>query len=228
MGQVNRVDSARLAVARAGEERAARLGRRVRRVLPVPRRARGAARRGRARRGPARRVGARRRGRRGGRGGRRDDVLHRRPALLPLIRRPRMPTARPAQRRPPARADRLRRSWRGLRRGARRGRTPSPTRRPASSGGCRTRPATPPRSTRGQRRSVIVNMSVSGVGRARCGRTSSAPGTVERACAAGASGSPAIRSPRTSCLWWVPAATGRRSMRRARGWYLLRLIGPDG
>ena len=39
MGQVNRVDSCHLAVTRAGD-RAARLGRRIRRVLPVRRRAR--------------------------------------------------------------------------------------------------------------------------------------------------------------------------------------------
>ena len=44
MGQVNRVDSARLAVERAGD-RARRVGRRVGRVLPVRRRARGADRR---------------------------------------------------------------------------------------------------------------------------------------------------------------------------------------
>ena len=42
MGQVNRVDSARLAVARAGD-RARGVGGRLRRVLPVPGRARGAA-----------------------------------------------------------------------------------------------------------------------------------------------------------------------------------------
>ena len=66
MGQVNRVDSARLAVARAGE-RAAGLGRGLGRVLPVRRRAAGAARRRRARGRPAGRVGARRRGGRRGR-----------------------------------------------------------------------------------------------------------------------------------------------------------------
>ena len=50
MGQVNRVDSCRLAVSRAGEERAARRRRGLRRVLPVRRRPAGAARRRRARR----------------------------------------------------------------------------------------------------------------------------------------------------------------------------------
>ncbi len=84
MGQVNRVDSARLAVARAGEERVRGRGRGQRRVLPVPRRAGGADRGRGARDRAAGRLGARRRGRRGGRGGRRDDVPHRRPALLPL------------------------------------------------------------------------------------------------------------------------------------------------
>ncbi len=42
MGQVNRVDSARLAVARAGEDRAHGCGGGIRRVLPVPGRPRGA------------------------------------------------------------------------------------------------------------------------------------------------------------------------------------------
>ncbi len=58
MGQVNRVDACRLAVARAGAERAARLGRRLGRVLPVPRRPAGAHRRRGARRRPAGRLGA--------------------------------------------------------------------------------------------------------------------------------------------------------------------------
>ena len=71
MGQVNRVDSARLAVPRAGRP-GRRVGRRVRRVLPVPGRAAGAHRRRRARGGPAGRLGTRRRGDRGRRGGRRD------------------------------------------------------------------------------------------------------------------------------------------------------------
>ena len=43
MGQVNRVDSARLAVARAGEDRARGSVGRIRRLLPVPRRAGGSA-----------------------------------------------------------------------------------------------------------------------------------------------------------------------------------------
>ena len=42
MGQVNRVDAARLAVARAGEERLRDAVARLRRLLPVPRRPRGA------------------------------------------------------------------------------------------------------------------------------------------------------------------------------------------
>ncbi len=66
MGQVNRVDSAP-ARGRAGRRRArARLGRGVGRVLPVPRRPRGADRGGRAGRRAARRIGARRRGHRRG------------------------------------------------------------------------------------------------------------------------------------------------------------------
>ena len=63
MGQVNRVDSARLAVSRAGAERARGFGRRLRRVLPVRRRPAGAHRRRRPRGRPARRLGPRRRGR---------------------------------------------------------------------------------------------------------------------------------------------------------------------
>ena len=59
MGQVNRVDSCRLAVERAGE-RAAGSRRRVRRVLPVRRRPAGPDRRRRARDRAARRLGARR------------------------------------------------------------------------------------------------------------------------------------------------------------------------
>ena len=68
--------------ARGGAGR--RVGGRLRRVLPVRRRAADPHRRRRPRRGPARRLGARRGGRRGGPGSRADDVLHRRPALLPL------------------------------------------------------------------------------------------------------------------------------------------------
>ena len=59
MGQVNRVDSCRLAVERAGE-RAARLRRRLRRVLPVRRRPAGPARRRGPRDRAARWVDARR------------------------------------------------------------------------------------------------------------------------------------------------------------------------
>ena len=66
MGQVNRVDSCRLAVTRAGE-RAAGLGGGVRRVLPVRRRAADPRSRPGSRRRPAGRLGARRRGGRGGR-----------------------------------------------------------------------------------------------------------------------------------------------------------------
>ena len=83
MGQVNRVDSAKLAVERAGRARR-RLVRRLRRVLPVPRRARGPDRGRRQGRRPARRLGPRRAGRRGRAEGRRDDVLHRDAPLLPL------------------------------------------------------------------------------------------------------------------------------------------------
>ena len=84
MGQVNRVDSVRLAVSRAGADRAKGSVARERRVLPVRRRT-GAADRGRyqgdrragwldPRRGRDRRL----------REGRRDALLHRDPALLPL------------------------------------------------------------------------------------------------------------------------------------------------
>ena len=90
MGQVNRVDSCRLAVERAGE-RASSRGRRLRRVLPLRRRPADPHRRRREGDRPARRLGARRRGRRGLRGRRRDDVPHRHAALLPLMR-----AARPA------------------------------------------------------------------------------------------------------------------------------------
>ena len=84
MGQVNRVDAARLAVTRAGE-RAAGVGRGVRRVLPVRRRAAGAARGRRAGRRPAGRVGAGRGGRRRRSRGRRPAVPDRHPPLRPLI-----------------------------------------------------------------------------------------------------------------------------------------------
>jgi phosphoribosylaminoimidazolecarboxamide formyltransferase/IMP cyclohydrolase len=74
MGQVNRVDAARLAVPAPGS--APQVGRGLRRVLPVPRRAAGPARRRGARRRPAGRVGARRGGRGRGAGRRRDAVPH--------------------------------------------------------------------------------------------------------------------------------------------------------
>ena len=83
MGQVNRVDSSRLAVARAGE-RVAGLGRRLRRLLPVPRRAGDPAGGRRPRRRPAGRLGARRRRGRGGPRRRGHPLPDRRPALLPL------------------------------------------------------------------------------------------------------------------------------------------------
>ena len=84
MGQVNRVDSCRLAVSRAGE-RAAGLGGGLRRVLPVrgrtpdPDRCRGPCDRA------ARRVDARRAHRPGLPGRRGDDVPDRHPSLRPLI-----------------------------------------------------------------------------------------------------------------------------------------------
>ncbi len=84
MGQVNRVDSCRLAVARAGD-RAGGLGGGQRRLLPVPRQHRGPRRGRRHGRGRAGRLGARRGGHRGGREGRPDRLLHRSPPFLPLI-----------------------------------------------------------------------------------------------------------------------------------------------
>ncbi len=94
MGQVNRVDSCRLAVERAGE-RAAGLGRGVRRVLPVRGRSAGAGRRRGQRDRAARRLEARPGRRRGPAGGRRDDVPDRHPPLLPLTRRPGPTTCAP-------------------------------------------------------------------------------------------------------------------------------------
>ena len=83
MGQVNRVDSCRLAVQRGGD-RVRGIGGGLGRVLPVRRRpADPAGRRGVGDR-PARGVGARRRGDRGRPGQRGRDVPDRRPALLPL------------------------------------------------------------------------------------------------------------------------------------------------
>ncbi len=62
-----------------------RVGRGLRRVLPVPRRAAGPARRRGARGRAAGRIGARRRGRRGGAGGRGDDLPHGHPPLRALV-----------------------------------------------------------------------------------------------------------------------------------------------
>ena len=83
MGQVNRVDSCRLAVERAGDARG-RLGRGIRCLLPVRGRTAGADRRRHLDDRAARRFGARRRGHRSGAGCRGHDVLHGRAALLPL------------------------------------------------------------------------------------------------------------------------------------------------
>ena len=74
---------ARLAVAARGRPGRG-LGRRVRRLLPVPRRPEVLTRRRRARRRAARRLHARRRRHRRRRRGRRHDVLHRHPPLRPL------------------------------------------------------------------------------------------------------------------------------------------------
>ena len=85
-GQMSRVDSTR----HRGDQGAARrpvaggLGRRVRRVLPVPRRARRRRRQRRGRGDPAGRQPARRRGDRGGRRARHRDGVHRHPPLPPL------------------------------------------------------------------------------------------------------------------------------------------------
>ncbi len=87
MGQVNRVDSARLAVARAGEDRARGSVAASDAFFPFPDGLRGAAR-GRSSRGrPAGRLGPRRRGDRRSAGRRDHDVPHRHPALLPLTAR---------------------------------------------------------------------------------------------------------------------------------------------
>ena len=83
MGQVNRVDAARLAVTQGRRPRG-RGGRGQRCVLPVRRRPAGPGRRRGACHRRAGRIGPRRGGDRRGEHGRRDPVLHRRPALLAL------------------------------------------------------------------------------------------------------------------------------------------------
>ena len=97
MGQVNRVDSARLAVERAGDERARGSVAASDAFFPFPDGLEVLLDGRRAGRRAARRVGARRRGRRGRRGRRRDDVLHRRPPLLPLSRGSGQPPVHVAQ-----------------------------------------------------------------------------------------------------------------------------------
>ena len=94
-GQMSRVDSVRLAVEKCrdarGEEAggpAGRLGDRLRRLLPLRRRARGGDRGRLHRRDPARRLQTRRRGDRGLRRRRRRDGLHQAPPLPPLAGRP--------------------------------------------------------------------------------------------------------------------------------------------
>ena len=83
MGQVNRVDAARLAVERGGDK-GQRRGRRVRRLLPVPGRPGNADRRGREGDRAPGRLGARRRGDCCGGEGRRDALPDRRAALRAL------------------------------------------------------------------------------------------------------------------------------------------------
>jgi phosphoribosylaminoimidazolecarboxamide formyltransferase/IMP cyclohydrolase len=149
MGQVNRVDSARLAVARAGRP-GGRVGGRVGRVLPVPGRP-GDPDRGRRCRGrPARWLGARRAGHRGRREGRRQPVPHRNPPLLPLRIHcgpdgvARVVVAPPGPGRRPGR-------------GGSRRRTPAigmgPLGRAARTRTCRCSPAPEPGATRPTRRS---------------------------------------------------------------------------
>ena len=105
-GQMNRVNSARIAVAQAGEAAA---GRRVRerRVHALPRLARGRRRGRRHRSDPAGRLGTRPGGHRQGRRAGRGDGLHRPPPLPPLggrhgyrLRLERLSRAREAPRRP--------------------------------------------------------------------------------------------------------------------------------
>ena len=102
-GQPGRLREARGGAGRRGA--GAGLVRRVRRVLPVPRRLRDPGERRGQGRGPARRFGPRRAGGRGREEGGRDDVLHRHAALLPLTPRhapgPRSPSQAPARTRRP-------------------------------------------------------------------------------------------------------------------------------
>ena len=84
MGQVNRVDSCRLAVERAGDRAAGSVAASDA-FFPFADGPAGAARRGHLDDRPARRLGARRRGHRRRAQGRRHDVLHRGAPLLPLI-----------------------------------------------------------------------------------------------------------------------------------------------
>ena len=83
-GQMSRVDSVRLAVDKSRLESLAGAVLRLRRVLPLLRRARDRDRRGRHGDHPAGRVAPRPRGRRGGRRGGHRDGLHEPPALPPL------------------------------------------------------------------------------------------------------------------------------------------------
>ena len=85
-GQMSRVDSVRLAVEKARDDRQRAAGRRarLRRVLPVRRRPAARGRRGRHVDHPARRLQARPRGRRGGRRGRDQHGVHAPPPLQAL------------------------------------------------------------------------------------------------------------------------------------------------
>ena len=92
-GQMSRVDSVRIAIEKAQDARGGRGRRplegsvgRLRRLLPLPRRAADGDRRRRGGVHPARRLGARQRGGRRLRRGRRRDGLHRSPPLPPLAR----------------------------------------------------------------------------------------------------------------------------------------------
>ena len=95
-GQMSRVDSVRLAIDKAAAEDASAGGRgaRLRRLLPVRRRARGGDRGRREGDHPAGRIEARRRGDRGLRQGRRRDGLHRPPPLPALAHETPRPSAK--------------------------------------------------------------------------------------------------------------------------------------